>query len=190
MTRRRVCVAGLLVSVVLMVSGCEMVPSSSPSGSGSSSSAGSTTGAAKQQPTYAELNAEADGYMQELIALAGPGPWKYPSGAVWKVGGLFAPESCGWGNPKEKAYRVTMSVNGPPSTDPEADANRVADGWRAQGYQVSTVVAPAQSPDHDREIRADLPNGAMLGYMASTLITGLDVQSRCSTDPSVERAGR
>ena len=147
--RRRVCVAGVMVSVVLMVSGCEMVPSSSPSGSGSSSSAGPTTGAASQQPTYAELNAEADGYMQELIALAGP-----------------------------------------PSTDPEADANRVADGWRAQGYQVCTVVAPAQSPDHDREIRADLPNGAMLGYTVSTGITGIDVQSRCSTDPSVERAGR
>ena len=83
-----------------------------------------------------------------------------------------------------------IALAGPPSTDPEADANRVADGWRAQGYQVCTVVAPAQSPDHDREIRADLPNGAMLGYTVSTGITGIDVQSRCSTDPSVERAGR
>ncbi|QDZ15342.1 hypothetical protein [Humibacter ginsenosidimutans] len=170
------CVAAAVVTVsLLVVAGCSVTHS--PSASATPLSA-------------AQLYAQADRYMELTIGYAGPGPWKIsteaenPDAPVWKADGPgMAPQSCGDGS--DKHGQVSGSVYGPPSKDPAADARRVAKGWKSHGYTVSVVVDQSKkaSADHNIEIRADVPGGAVLGFFASDLVTGIDVTSECSADP-------
>ncbi|QDZ15343.1 hypothetical protein [Humibacter ginsenosidimutans] len=128
--------------------------------------------------------------MELTIGYAGPGPWKTatpvqdPHAETWKPGGVgIGPQSCGDGN--DKHGQVSGAVFGPASKDPAADARRVAKGWKSHGYTVSVIADQSKdaSADHNVEIRADVPNGAVLSYFASDQVTSIDVTSECSADP-------
>ncbi|MDW4572125.1 hypothetical protein R8Z57_04955 [Microbacterium sp. M3] len=141
--------------------------------------------------TADELAAQLVRLTEETIAAAPATTWKHDTEAN-------NPDAEGW-DPQRPllsysttcgpdAGRFQVWLFGGPSAQPAADAERVAQSWTDRGYSVRTVV-PTQSEaggsDHT-EIAADLPDGAELAFIASTEVTGIVVQTACSTADDLE----
>lgn len=120
---------------------------------------------------------------QITIDAAGGGRWVWEDGSAWRgpeaTGGYFG-QGCG----TSESNQYWLSINGPAQPNPQSAAARVAEVWRKHGWQVRTVFSsPKKSTGI--QIAVDFPAGGGLGYMATGQISGIDVQSECSTDPSM-----
>jgi hypothetical protein len=69
--------------------------------------------------------------------------------------------------------------------DPAAAAKKRAKHWEGLGYTVHTVFPPDPTNHNVTQIAGDFPNGGGLGYAVSTIISSIDAESECSSDPDM-----
>jgi hypothetical protein len=145
-----------------------------------------------RQLTQGELQKQVVSYLQKTITLAGNGPWRLDTPGNDPTAPAWSPESRAEAAPcsatgSTDEYQLTIQVYGPPAADPSASAKAVYDGWKKAGYDAG-IVSPLDRKNEDLiQIAATSPDGTEIGYSASKGITGINVESVCSADPSLRR---
>ena len=152
----------------------------------------SSTATALPQPTGQQLREQLVKYVDETIRITGPGPWEWDPDLYGRIPpkwnadtATFAGEPCDISLSGDESEQFTVHLYGPPVADPNAKAQEVLAAWKALGYRTRLVGTPSPPPVFYNEIAAETPDGAQLGFTASTLISSFGVQSACTTDPLV-----
>ncbi|MEO7018410.1 MAG: hypothetical protein ABI067_18020 [Leifsonia sp.] len=182
--------ATVLVVLASVLAGCSII------GGGSSAHNPRPTKAAPQ-PTEAELRAQVVRYTNQTIAIAGGGTsvWKWeppvdnPNAEVWDpASSKFNAGPCGDGLGNNEPLQLESVLYGPPVADPVAKAQEFLTRWKSLGYRTRIIGSTnLADPKLYTEIAADIPDGASIGYSASTGISGITVDTACSMDPQVKR---
>jgi hypothetical protein len=152
----------------------------------------STPSETVHQPTAKELRDQIVTHTQQMIELVG-GTWKTdtpgnnPNAPLWDpVTSKLTGGPCDL-SASNGPEQFDISLYGPPIPDPAAKTAEVLAHWDSLGYETWTVSPTNTKPTGMlyTHIAADATDGAQLGYSASTEGSSIDVQSVCSTDPSV-----
>lgn len=180
MMRRRISALAFVLGVSVLVAGCvQEVPLVSEPRAMS----GDTL---DEQLTWVEQQADA------AIAAAGvTDGWYWGGNGIpefsWTdnadgrepVRGSLLPTGCGHSGGGQ-LYLGLKNVAG--LSDPSSVADRVRAFWESEGWTVADVTPPT---DEEQDFRADRPDGALLGFTASTTGMVISVHTSCSVHDTV-----
>ncbi|AGW40686.1 hypothetical protein O159_04900 [Leifsonia xyli subsp. cynodontis DSM 46306] len=146
------------------------------------------------QKTGAELRQQLlDFTADALTATALPDGWRYgplPDAEPWDPDtSEFTDLGCSTTDNNDKRQQFGLIIDHDPVGGAADFANIIADHWNSLGYPIEVVTPTMTNPggNHYTGIATTLPNGAWLMVRASDYIFTLDLNTECSTDPTLNQ---